>query len=319
MDNLIIKSNITPGVIEFNIEAIKENIKQQIAEFDGSVFTEESIQSGKRIVANLRKRQKEAKDADKQVKEEYMKPYNDFHAKVLELVDMVEQPIGDITSQLDEMEEKRKEEKRATIEEIYRAEVSGFEDYLPLEKIYDSRWENKTTTVSSIKEDIKKVVDSTAQAINTISAMNSECIEDALNRYKSDLSLVNAIAYVNDYEQKKADILAREKAKQAEEEECKHQEELERAREEERRKIREEERAAAEREAEIQRAREEERQRIEAEQEQARQEEMKVMEVKKTESSTSVVNYKIIATDEEFDMIEMYLNSIGVEFIKGDF
>lgn len=290
MEVLELKTSVVPGTIVFNSEAVKEDIKRQIAEFDGSTFNEESIQTGKAIVADLRKRIKEAKEVDKQVRAMYLKPYEEFHKKVLELTTLVEKPIEDINAQLDEMELRRKAEKQKKIQEIYTECIDGFEDYIPLEKIYNKKWENKTVSLSTVKAEINNIVDSVSNAVNAITAMNSEAVQEALKMYKTDLSLVNAITYINNYEQRKVEILEREKERQ--------EEMLQR---------------------QIEQAREEERQRVIAEQEQARQREIEAMSIHKRVSPTNVVNYKIIATNEEFEQIEMYLNSIGVQFIKGDF
>ena len=290
MEVLELKTSVVPGTIVFNSEAVKEDIKRQIAEFDGSTFNEESIQTGKAIVAYLRKRIKEAKAVDKQVRAIYLKPYEEFHKKVLELTTLVEKPIEDINAQLDEMELRRKAEKQKKIQEIYTECIDGFEDYIPLEKIYNKKWENKTVSLSTVKAEINNIVDSVSNAVNAITAMNSEAVQEALKMYKTDLSLVNAITYINNYEQRKVEILEREKERQ--------EEMLQR---------------------QIEQAREEERQRVIAEQEQARQREIEAMSIHKRVSPTNVVNYKIIATNEEFEQIEMYLNSIGVQFIKGDF
>ena len=49
------------------------------------------------------------------------------------------------------------------------------------------------------------------------------------------------------------------------------------------------------------------------------QAEREAMSAKKSMGGTEMITYKIIATPEEFGMVEMYLNSIGVEFLKGEF
>ena len=141
MEVLAIKTGVVPGTINFNNDEIKESVKKQIAEFKGSTFNENSIQTGKAIVSDLRKRIKEAKEVDKQVKKEYMKPYDVFHEKVNELTTLLEEPIDDINLQLDEMEAQRKAEKRKKIEKVYEETIDGFEEYIPLEKIYDPKWE----------------------------------------------------------------------------------------------------------------------------------------------------------------------------------
>lgn len=327
MSNVEVMIKQEVGKVEFtNYEEIKANISEMMALYKDAKFSDKDVPYAKKEVATLRKMEVAIDDKRKEVKKKCMEPYDEFEAKAKELKAIIEEPIVLINAQIDKYIELWKEERRDKIQETYAAEIDGFEEYLPLEKIYDSKWENKTTSLKSIKEDIVKIVDSTAKAINTITGMNSEAIPKALEIYKKDLSVIDAMTYINNYEQEKAAILEREKSRKAEEEERKKQEEIERIREEERRKIQAEQQAEYERiEAErrqqeaIERAKEEERLIIEKEQEEAKQKGLEAMQIKKASSETQMVNYKIIASAEEFEQIEMYLNSIGVEFIKGDF
>lgn len=105
-------------------------------------------------------------------------------------------------------------------------------EYLPLDRIYDSRWENSTTTQKAITEAITAHVEHVEKDLDTIRAMESEFEDKGLAKYKATLELSDAIATMNQYQKQKEEILRR----QAEEEQRKAEEEARRAAEEEQRK-----------------------------------------------------------------------------------
>jgi len=215
--NVLIKQE--PGKIEFsNFEEIKANVEDMMALYDGAVFTEDSTIPAKKEVAALRKIKGAIDTRRKDIKKKCLEPYNEFEIKANELMAIIDRPINLIEQQLVVFEQERKVKKQEAIKDIYSETIDGFEAYLPLEKIYNTKWENTSASISSIKEEINKAVDSTAQAISSISSMNSESVPEALKVYKKNLSIADAIAYINDYEQKKIEILKREEGKKKAEE-----------------------------------------------------------------------------------------------------
>lgn len=230
---VIVDQNV--GEVKFaNYEIIKEKLQEMMTQYEGAVFSDESIKYAKKEVAALRKMQTAIDTRRKEVKKKCLEPYEYFEEKAAELKAIIEKPITLIDTQIADYEVRRKEEKKLKIKEIYDSVIDEYEEYLPLEKIYDNRWENATTTVASIKTDIEKVVNSTAIALSTIATMNSDAAPEALNIYKNTLSITDAIAYINDYEQKKIIIQQREAERQARLE----QERIEREQREEQQRIR---------------------------------------------------------------------------------
>ena len=159
MNELSLNIQQNSGCIELNFEEIEERLDKKLAEYKGAVFTEETKDIAKAELASLRKFKKEFEDARKNVKKEWMKPYDDFEQKMKILTGKIDQPIHLIDSQVKDFEKKRKEEKRLRIKEIYADLIGDMKEYLSLEKIYDPKWENATTTEKSIKEAINMVVD----------------------------------------------------------------------------------------------------------------------------------------------------------------
>ena len=231
--NLLVEQK--DGSIETNFEEIKVALAAGLEEYKGMVFTAESQPEAKRTVASLRKLKKAMNDRRIEIKKTFMAPYTNFEAQVKELDKLIDEPIDFISGQIEEFERRRVEAKKAMICEIYTgimAEHGTVMEYLPLDRIYDSRWENSTTTQKAITEAITAHVEHVEKDLDTIRAMESEFEDKGLAKYKATLELSDAIATMNQYQKQKEEILRR----QAEGEQRKAEEEARRAAEEEQRK-----------------------------------------------------------------------------------
>jgi Txe/YoeB family toxin of Txe-Axe toxin-antitoxin module len=224
VNELTVKVNQTPGKIDFNFDEIKGNVEQLASAYEGVEVTEETTKNAKTDIATLRKIQKAIEDKRKEVKEECLKPYNDFEKKSKELVAIIEKPIISIDIQVKQYEIARKQKKKEDIKTTYDGLIGDMVEYLPFEKIYDAKWENTNVSMKSIKEAITELVENTCKDVQTIKGMSSECEADVLKKYKQDLSLTNAISAISRYEQQKKEILERAEARRKKEEEQKAKE-----------------------------------------------------------------------------------------------
>lgn len=217
MKNTQIKVTQNAGTISFNFEEIKEQLSAEMAHYKGMLFTEETKNEAKETVAALRKLKKEVSDRRIEIKKAYLQPYDDFEAKVKELDALINEPIAFISEQVAEFERRRVEEKKKLIGEIYAgimAEHDFVAEYLPLDRIYDSKWENATTTQKAITEAIADRVERMERDLSTIREMQSEFEDKGLAKYKSTLELSDAIAVMNQYQKQKEEIMRREKERE---------------------------------------------------------------------------------------------------------
>lgn len=213
------------GVIGFNFEEIKEKLNSELEIYKNMIFTEESKTEAKKTIASLRKLKKSVNDKKLEVKKSFMIPYSNFEAQVKELDNLIDEPINFINNQVEEFERKRVEEKKALISEIYAEIMAEHEEasgYLPLHRIYDSKWENATTTKKEITETITERVDHVEKDLGIIRSMGSEFEDKGIEKYKATLELSDAIEVMNQYQKQKEEILRRqeEEAKRKAEEEA---------------------------------------------------------------------------------------------------
>ena len=233
------------GTIGGNFEELKAALKAELEVYKNMVFTEETKPEARKAVANLRKLKKSMNDKKLEVKKTFMVPYTDFEAQVKELDKLIDEPINFISGQIEEFERKRVEERKKLISDIYAEIITEHDtvtEYLPLQRIYDSKWENSTTTKKAIKEGIMKHVEHVEKDLATIRSMESEFEDKGIAKYKTTLELSDALTTMNQYQKQKEDILRR----QEEEAQKKAEEEARRAAEEEKRKVEEEVHKAAE-------------------------------------------------------------------------
>ena len=207
------------GTIDFNFEDLKDALTAELELYKNLVFTEDTKADAKKTVAELRKLKKQINDKRIEVKKLYMQPYTDFEAKVKELDKLINEPITFISEQIDAFEQKRIEEKRELINEIYLELVSEREDiagYAELNRVYDSKWENASTSKKTIQEAIISYLDSVDNDIAAIKSMESEYEAKALMRYKETGVLSDALLTIRQWEKQKEEILKAEEEKQAE-------------------------------------------------------------------------------------------------------
>lgn len=309
MNELSLVINQNPGSIDINFDALEEQLDKKLSEYKGAVFTESSKAIAKAEVASLRKLKKDIEDSRKAVKKKWMEPYEQFEKKMKSLAVKVDEPINAINEQVQAFEEKRRQEKRELIRNLYEDTVADYEDcrdYISLDKLYDSKWENASVSAKSIKKDMMERMSGIQTEVSSIKAMHSDKEEDALVLYKQTLDLNRALQMISVYEQNKAEALKREEERRKQEEERRIQAEIEQAKMAEREAIRREEHIRKE--------------------EQEKAEEFIPVPVPDInddnlpfeQPTTITAYYRIVATPEELEAVETAFNSIGIYFERRD-
>lgn len=305
------------GTVSCNFEEVEGYIKERLKEYDGAIFTEESKGYAKKELAKLRAEKKELNDNLRDAKKKYMAPWDAFEPKAKELINLFDEPITLIDGQVKAFEEDRIAQKKALIEAIYTELVGDLADIIPLERIYNPKWENATMKEKAIREEVLAQATAARIALDTIHGMHSDAETKALDVLKQTLSLPEAISCINAYEAQKAEILRKEQ-------ERKREEELERIRREEREKLeaerkvleeREAQRRAAEEALEAQRRQLEEEKQIAVEQarETGAQEVIESL-TPNAEEDTQLYEYRVALSEKGKESFEMYLDSVGIDW-----
>lgn len=198
--NEIIK--IENGHINYDFTGLRNSIDAKLGLYRGIQFTEDSKKDAKATVAELRKDQKELQARVKEVKAAWMKPFDDFAEEAMDVIALYNAPIDSIGKQVQEFEEKRRAEKIEHIKVLYLEMVDeDIQELMPLETIYDARWENATANDKSIRESISKEVVITKSDMTLIKSFHSPIEDEIIATYKHNRNLAPLIDKLRAYEQ----------------------------------------------------------------------------------------------------------------------
>ena len=201
-NKLIIMFNPHPGSVDENINQVHEQVKSWLASFptDLSNCTESDIASMKSNCASLRSGKKTIEEERKRIKKEYLKPLDEFEAKVKPITVEIDKAIDMYKSKLDKYEAIRCETKRKEITEWWNAHRN------PMMKpdislVWDDRYLNKTGIGESWQKDLQSKIEKIDSDLSVIGSMNSNM--DQLNfvsaRYSEHLDLSRAISEWNEH------------------------------------------------------------------------------------------------------------------------
>ena len=293
MGEIVLQVKPVAGQIQTNFNEIEKQLVIEMSQYDNVVFTEDTKAGAKKTVAGLRKLKKSIEDSDKEVKAQWMEPYNQFHARVKQMTALVDKPINHINGQIEVFEDKRIKERQAEIEKIYMEEIGDMADFLPLYRLQEDKWSNASVSVKSIRKAISEAIAGARAGKAAIEAMQSDAVPDALRKFQATLSLPDALAYINRYETQKAETLRKEEERRRQEEE----------------RIRRE-------------AVKEEEERIRKEAEKAVKDEIRSVDEESAapltapDSHTAV--YTVVGTDSELQELEMAMISLGLYYERKD-
>lgn len=212
------------GMVEWNFEQLKNALSEKMKEYDGLVYTEDDVKTAKNDLASLRKLKKEISDKRIEIKNRCLEPYEIIEAQAGELTELIDKPIGMIDGQLSEYEKNRREAVRKEIMKYFDEYGSGLPaDILARVKElkYWDKWENATASRKSRVQGVMDAVKPVARDLETIMKAEEEFRESALEAYKRNLSLNDALEEINRGRRQKEMILAKERERIAREEQAK--------------------------------------------------------------------------------------------------
>ena len=156
MDELQLISRQEPGLVSIdNFAEMKEALSAVLARYENVVYSEESLAEAKADKKELTRLRKDIDDRRKEIKRAYLAPYNDFEAQVKELLAMIDAPLDQIKSFVDQMDERDKMAKWGEIAAYFLDKSAPLgsmaRQVLDSPAFLDRKWLNKTTSPKTWK------------------------------------------------------------------------------------------------------------------------------------------------------------------------
>lgn len=200
---------------DFNFEELKNELKQELEKYQNLVVVEEDLPKYKQDRANLNKLDKALNDERIRIERKHNEPFQDFKQKIEILRKMVKEPVDCLDDQLKKFEEKRKEEKKAKIEEKFN-ELNDI-DQVKLSMVWNDSWLNSSVTMKKISDAISEFIEKIHAEIQAITDFQSDFEDQLQALYLKTFDLTKVLAKKNELDAAVAQAEAKRKAQEAEE------------------------------------------------------------------------------------------------------
>ena len=182
--------------IVWNHEEIERAVAEKMSYYRGLVYSDDQIIEAKKDRAALNKFVAALKAKDREIKKLCLQPYEEFHAKMLQIIAQVEEPAALIDKQVKEYEDAQRAAKLEEIRKLY--EAKGFQPWVTLERIMNDSWLNKSYSLKKVEAELSSIQHSIGEDILIINQMG-EGQPAALREYQRTLNKTAAVEAGNRY------------------------------------------------------------------------------------------------------------------------
>lgn len=184
--------DLTFGTLTTNALQLHDYVAETLERYTPENYSEDNVEQAKADRAILNKAAKELNDRRIQIEREWNAPLQEFKGIVGDTVKMIADGSAKIDAVVKGVENKAKAEKRASIEELW--DRKGI-TLLPLSKLWDDKWLNKTKRLPAVEKGIGEKLLKIEAELDTLAAVDTEDGEVLRAYYLDCLDLQRTLAY----------------------------------------------------------------------------------------------------------------------------
>ena len=207
-----------PEKIEFNYEEIIQEIEPVVNEKASIYYSDEDIPAAKKDRAKFNTFKKAINDERIRMKKEYMKPFEEFEAKVKDINALADKAVIAIDKQIKEYEDNQKREKLDKIKALWTQ--MSVPEGLTMEKVYEERMLNTSFSMKKVETCFELAIGKFNRDMATLAALPEFGFE-AQQVYISTFDINKALAEgqrMAQIQRQKAEYEAEQARRKAEEE-----------------------------------------------------------------------------------------------------
>ncbi len=200
MNELKIITRQEPGIASLdNFEEIKSYLEANLARYKNIIYSEDNLKAAKDDKKQLSSLKRKLDEKRKEIKKVYMAPYQQIEAQIKELTALIDEPLEEIDAFVKQVELSEKQQQRLTIRGFYdevSAPMGELADALfDSPAFFDSKWENKSTSVKVWQDAIREKVLRASQGIRIIQAAGGSHSAALIARFLETLDIDGTIQY----------------------------------------------------------------------------------------------------------------------------
>jgi SMC interacting uncharacterized protein involved in chromosome segregation len=179
-----------PGELVTNALKIKAFVEERLKDFEPGKYLD--IDQAKKDRAVLNAASKELNQKRLDLERQFMAPFEEFKKVIRETTGLIDEASRKIDAIVKAAEDEERHKKMEEIEKIY-ADIGI--DVVPLAKIFDQRWLNKTKKLSEIADEIADRKQKILSEIKVINSLPDK--EEVLAYYLDTLDIGSAMDLAN--------------------------------------------------------------------------------------------------------------------------
>ena len=212
ISDLELVTNIVAGKLTSNAKEYSAALKNEIANYTIERYID-NPDAAKNDKAYLNKLLDEVAEKRKLATATWNKPLDEFISVMKELETEIKTASNNLKTIVDKADQQVKDEKKAKIIEFWN--TLNF-TIVPLDRVFNPRWLNKTEKLTSIMEECKAITEKITIEMNTLKSMKDEDSEIMQSFYLDTLDLNATLAKGNQLKENRARIKAEEERNAAE-------------------------------------------------------------------------------------------------------
>lgn len=183
---------LTLGTLTTNALQLRDHVAETLERYTPENYSEDNVEQAKADRAILNKAAKDLNDRRIQLERDWNAPLQEFKSIIGDTVKMISDGSAKIDAVVKGVENKAKADKRAAIEELW--ERKGI-TLLPLSKLWNDKWLNKTKRLPAIEKEIGEKLLKIEAELDTLAAVDTEDGEVLRAYYLDCLDLQRTLAY----------------------------------------------------------------------------------------------------------------------------
>ena len=211
VSDLELVTNIVAGKLTSNAKEYSAALKNEIANYTIERYIDDP-DAAKKDKAYLNNLLEEVSQKRILATTTWNKPLEEFTAVMKGLETEIKTASNNLKTIVDKADQQVKDEKKAKIVEFWN--TLNF-TIVPIERVFNSKWLNKTEKLTSIMEECKAITEKITNEMNTLKSMKDEDSEILQSFYLETLDLNATLAKGNQLKENRARIKAEEERKAA--------------------------------------------------------------------------------------------------------
>ena len=212
VSDLELVTNIVAGKLTSNAKEYSAALKNEIANYTIERYIDDP-DAAKKDKAYLNNLLEEVSQKRILATTTWNKPLEEFTAVMKGLETEIKTASNNLKTIVDKADQQVKDEKKAKIVEFWN--TLNF-TIVPIERVFNPKWLNKTEKLTSIMEECKAITEKITTEMNTLKSMKDEDSDVLQSFYLDTLDLNATLAKGNQLKENRARIKAEEQRKAAE-------------------------------------------------------------------------------------------------------